>query len=175
MSSPCTARTHCAFRPSSHVSTRAGVWARGATFSAHGDASGLCTVLRVEFRGWTEAMVRDVMGDAGRGWCRVVEMEDYDFEDERSRCVSPEVDPAASVVLPTLDFSASFHAACATPTAHSNPPSPPMSPPTSPFFNASELSYSPSDFDMEMDSFSDSGSMLSFSSEFLKQHDHDSL
>lgn len=137
------------------------VWDDGASFSAHGDASGLCTLLRVEFSGWSEEDVREVLGDAGRGWCEVIEMKDECDEKISSigcesgfsssistRSTSPETfDPSASVVLPTLDFSASFMATqTCSPSSDSQsmPPSPPMSLPgsgySSPMFGLSSLS-----------------------------------
>ncbi|KAL0947537.1 hypothetical protein HGRIS_013633 [Hohenbuehelia grisea] len=59
------------------------VWARGVTCSAYahgaaggldtdsglGGPSGVCTVLKVEFSGWTKAEVRGVIGESGTGWC----------------------------------------------------------------------------------------------------------
>ncbi|KAI0345073.1 hypothetical protein BDW22DRAFT_1405895 [Trametopsis cervina] len=90
--------------------------------SAFGHASGLCTVLEVKFNGWTESRVRAVLGEAGTGWCVLEEIhEDEDnaaledalsevsFDTHVSSPSRAEIDPSASFVLPTLDFSASFH------------------------------------------------------------------
>ncbi|KLO18867.1 hypothetical protein SCHPADRAFT_899429 [Schizopora paradoxa] len=111
-----------------------GVWEKGVHCSAHGDASGLCTVLRIEFAGWTEAMVRKVIGESGKGWCRIVELYDDDAGYETTGDLQSEsglssimesnaddasifglrdhtdhiMDSAHSFILPTLDFSSSF-------------------------------------------------------------------
>ena len=42
--------------------------------AAHGDPSGLCTVLEVRFEGWTVNKVRGVLGEAGSGWCVLEEV-----------------------------------------------------------------------------------------------------
>jgi len=112
------------------------VWEKDVHCSSHGDTSGLCTILRIEFRGWTEAMVRKVIGEAGKGWCHIIEVSDEDLgydtsEDLHSdaglssvmeslggdestsiyglrECSGHSIDPAQSFVLPTLDFSSSF-------------------------------------------------------------------
>ena len=81
----------------------------------------MCTVLEVRFSGWTEARVRGVLGEAGSGWCVLEEvwaneseeMDDALSEmsfDTHSIASTPvhDMDPSASFVLPTLDFSASF-------------------------------------------------------------------
>lgn len=97
--------------------------------SAFGDPSGLCTILEVKFDGWSESRVRSVLGEAGMGWCVLEEVRHEDEEEERAamddylagmttdqedvestRPTSPMIDPSASFVLPTLDFSASFPA-----------------------------------------------------------------
>ncbi|PCH38406.1 hypothetical protein WOLCODRAFT_136250 [Wolfiporia cocos MD-104 SS10] len=98
----------------------------GIRYEAHGDPTGLCTLLEIIFEGWDEARVRSVIGEAGRGWCVIDEVrEDQEQEEEKhveemlevmSEASSEEtpwhqsmnVDPARSLVLPTLDFSASF-------------------------------------------------------------------
>lgn len=105
------------------------VWDRGAACAAYGESSGLCTVLRVEFRGWTEGMVNAVIGDGGKGWCRVVQMSEDDTDgsdildsssnlsftdfDTSSGGTDPPnppapFDPSTSFILPTLDFSSAF-------------------------------------------------------------------
>ncbi|KAL5528926.1 hypothetical protein ACEPAG_4900 [Sanghuangporus baumii] len=169
-----------------------GAWEKGAKFTALGDANGLCTVLRIEFNGWTESMVKNVLGDAGRGWCRMIEIKHDEGKNlsEGERTSTPistvdEHDPATSVILPTLDFSASFHATCESLASHSSPPpSPPLSGASSPMPSVSELSFSPSsdfemdihsdaefdaNFDMHSDFSSGSGSIISFSSDFLQR------
>ncbi|KAL4248148.1 hypothetical protein ABKN59_008302 [Abortiporus biennis] len=93
------------------------------TCSAHGDPSGLCTVLEVKFSGWEESKVRSILGEAGTGWCLLEEVrkdeqqaEQDEMEELMSSLTTPgsstpptvEIDPASSFVLPTLDFSASF-------------------------------------------------------------------
>ncbi|KDQ59608.1 hypothetical protein JAAARDRAFT_33189 [Jaapia argillacea MUCL 33604] len=50
------------------------VWDRGAKCSAYGDPSGLCTVLKIEFVGWTQGMVRGIIGESGSGWCEIEEI-----------------------------------------------------------------------------------------------------
>jgi hypothetical protein len=126
---------------------QANVWARGVKCSAYshrhdhrrdngpdildigeGDA---CTILKVEFVGWTRAEVRGVLGESGTGWCVLEEVTQEDEDDTLSDSDSslPEllgseptfqsaldtglgyslaIDPAESFVMPTLDFSSSF-------------------------------------------------------------------
>lgn len=93
------------------------VWARGVQCSSYALPSvvgeGVCSVLKVEFIGWTAAEVRGVIGESGSGWCS---LEEYEDEDSLSEYDSPITDdgvgPAMtssthSFVIPTLDFSAS--------------------------------------------------------------------
>ncbi|KAJ7781581.1 hypothetical protein B0H16DRAFT_1298996 [Mycena metata] len=117
-----------------HRLDTADVWSRGAVCSAYAssaDARGVCTILKVEFMGWSKAAVRGVLGESGTGWCVLEETaadaydadgEDADAFSETSSILSgmasprgvltpPEIDPAQSFVLPTLDFSSSFLAA----------------------------------------------------------------
>lgn len=179
------------------------VWEKGATFVAQGDANGLCTVLRIDFKGWTEAMVRDVLGDAGRGWCKVVEMKQMEdvcddiSEPEsgmssilssrasplhsRARSPEPDFDPAASLVLPTLDFSSSFIASSENTSIY--PPSPPHSlhelsstDSFPPFSDYDKMSDDDGFSDGSSESWADvvsvgssnnSGSLMAFSSTFL--------
>lgn len=116
----------------------------GVTRSAHGHPSGLCTVLVVKFAGWTEARVRGILGEAGTGWCVLEEVHENESEaaamdDAMSEMSfdtgtpaeqehpSPAMDPSASFILPTLDFSASFTAergSWARATSHARAPSP---------------------------------------------------
>lgn len=93
--------------------------------STFGDRSGLCTILEVKFEGWSEDRVRGVLGELGTGWCVLEEVrEDLAKEEQEAMDNALEemtntsaatpaeigvgIDPAASFVLPTLDFSASF-------------------------------------------------------------------
>ena len=119
------------------------VWERGvqcSAFSRGGGAEGVCSMLKVEFVGWTKAEVRSVIGEGGTGWCVLEEVKtsseramstfsDFDdddlFSDDSSvlsgmvgnsgrasplevMSANTEVDPAQSLILPTLDFSSSF-------------------------------------------------------------------
>lgn len=99
----------------------ANVWDRGVKCSAYGtqaSAEGVCTILKVEFEGWTKAEVRSVIGESGTGWCVLEETnlapEKEEEEDELALSdISSEhnqvfSEPASSLVLPTLDFSSSF-------------------------------------------------------------------
>jgi len=129
---------------------QANVWARGVHCSAYShrrdhqrrdnrpDAlageEGACTILRVEFVGWTKAEVRGVLGETGTGWCvleEVTQTDEVSNDDPLSDndslssgllgsdpgCrsafntglgIATAFDPAESFVLPTLDFSSSF-------------------------------------------------------------------
>ena len=133
--------------------------------SAFGDPSGLCTVLEVRFTGWTESQVRSVIGEAGTGWCVLEEIRQDEEETEKdsmdeilssmsSGTLTPPqmdvIDPAASFVLPTLDFSASFPAS--TSRSSSSP-------------SVSAVSTPPSDLEVHnpwSSTSSDSGSEESF-------------
>ncbi|KDR81671.1 hypothetical protein GALMADRAFT_207112 [Galerina marginata CBS 339.88] len=95
---------------------------------------GVCTVLEVQFIGWTKAEVRGVIGESGSGWCVLEEvfqgedlLEDEGLSDidslstgllEDQTSFSPPfdmgmdntaIDPARSFILPTLDFSSFLH------------------------------------------------------------------
>ncbi|EIN08024.1 hypothetical protein PUNSTDRAFT_53324 [Punctularia strigosozonata HHB-11173 SS5] len=96
------------------------VWDRGASTQVYGDATGMCTVLKVCFQGWTREEVRAVIGEAGTGWCALEEVRDDEevdsvvdddaLSDVESQAPLPPpvaMDPAQSFVLPTLDFSSS--------------------------------------------------------------------
>ncbi|KAJ7650938.1 hypothetical protein FB45DRAFT_732083 [Roridomyces roridus] len=115
----------------------ADVWSRGVLCSAYSSTAGpegVCTVLKVEFVGWSKAAVRGVIGESGTGWCvleetsrrRGYEMEDDDddgaFSDTSSilsemdssppsEAAAFGMDPSQWFVLPTLDFSSSFFSA----------------------------------------------------------------
>ena len=89
----------------------------GVSTSAYGDPTGLATILEVKFAGWSAARVRGVLGEAGTGWCVLEEVREADALDDAlselsaaTPAESAVIDPAASFVLPTLDFSASFAA-----------------------------------------------------------------
>ncbi|KAF9265851.1 hypothetical protein L218DRAFT_956820 [Marasmius fiardii PR-910] len=166
----------------------ANVWERGvvcSSYASHADKDGVCTILKIEFTGWTVAEVRGVIGEAGTGWCvleeehtqRVVE-DDDDLSDASSILSGisgplsvPEGSPLSpesvsdSFVLPTLDFSSSF------PDSHESPV-------LSRTSSASDLF---SEISMEVDdpwlgvevSDSDSGSRLRFSYDFARRSDLD--
>ncbi|KAJ3517180.1 hypothetical protein NLJ89_g672 [Agrocybe chaxingu] len=123
---------------------QANVWARGVYCSAYSQGQqyqcagtndgesgvvgeGVCTTLTIEFRGWTKAEVRSVIGESGTGWCvleEVVHEEitvEEDLSDMDSLCsgdyddqhtfgdsfgMREAIDPTQSFILPTLDLSA---------------------------------------------------------------------
>lgn len=53
----------------------------GVSYSVYGDPSGLASVMKIEFRGWTKAHVRAVLGEAGKGWCMIEEFCVEDLPD----------------------------------------------------------------------------------------------
>lgn len=92
---------------------------------------GVCTFLKLEFAGWSLAEVRSVLGESGQGWCVFEEVWheeksglDEEFDGYLSSAFSSPpatssvgsdgmrspalIDPAQSMVMPTLDFSSSF-------------------------------------------------------------------
>lgn len=102
---------------------QADVWAKGVKCSHYGQGSngvGVCTVLRVEFVGWTEREVRAVIGEGGTGWCALEEvwLDEVDNMTEFSSAVDPAElagtknpgppDPTSSFIMPTLDLSSSM-------------------------------------------------------------------
>ena len=132
---------------------QANVWARGVRCSAYshgrahrkqpeanegGDPSeeGVCTILKVEFVGWSKAEVRSIIGESGTGWCvleEVLHEEDEGFTDvetlspglsegelsNESLALSSGVemtDPSESFIIPTLDFSSSFDSTPSSPS-----------------------------------------------------------
>ncbi|KAJ6593160.1 hypothetical protein B0H19DRAFT_1365305 [Mycena capillaripes] len=124
-----------------HRLDTADVWSRGVVCSAYAssaDARGVCTILKVEFVGWSKAAVRGVIGESGTGWCVLEETRggaaehesDEDAFSDTSSILSgmdgfgvpqPQaiaIDPAQSFVLPTLEFSSSFLASA---SAAANP------------------------------------------------------
>ncbi|KAF9052881.1 hypothetical protein BJ165DRAFT_809565 [Panaeolus papilionaceus] len=123
---------------------QANVWARGVSCSAYSQGQqyrhhqtdsiggkdediniGSCTILKVEFIGWTKAEVRGVIGESGSGWCVLEEVWhndcldehfsdtdslasdtlDLSLQDQRTSFV----DPAQSLVLPNPESSVSGH------------------------------------------------------------------
>jgi len=107
----------------------ADVWEKGVVCSAYAERAslqGICTILKVEFVGWTVAEVRSVIGESGTGWCALEELkpqqdqDDYfsdtssllsGISDDESISSPFLLEPAQSLVLPTLDFSSSSIAA----------------------------------------------------------------
>ena len=102
--------------------------------SVYGDPSGLASIMKIEFKGWTKGQVRAVLGEAGNGWCMIQEFgkEDlpepappspslsgisspfsgnstppFGFEEEDSLAGDPppKYDPSNSLVIPALDLS----------------------------------------------------------------------
>jgi hypothetical protein len=53
----------------------------GVSCSVYGDPSGLASIMKIEFKGWTKVQVRAVLGDAGRGWCLMEELGVEDLPD----------------------------------------------------------------------------------------------
>ena len=53
----------------------------GISCSIYGDPSGLASIMRIEFKGWTKAQVRAVLGEAGKGWCMIEEIGVEDLPD----------------------------------------------------------------------------------------------
>lgn len=110
----------------------ANVWEKGVTchsYASRASLEGVCTILKVEFVGWTKAEVRGVIGESGTGWCvmeevqtqREIDEDDDNLSDTSSilsgisgdcEGLSPGVatpaEPSQSLVLPTLDFSTDF-------------------------------------------------------------------
>lgn len=71
----------------------ASVWDRGVTCDCIDDAGdGLCRILRVRFEGWSEHMLRDVIGNTADGWCGIDSVPNRLPGDQ-------------SLVMPTLDLS----------------------------------------------------------------------
>jgi len=52
------------------------IWTRGAKMEGWGHPSGLCTVMMITFAGWTEEMVRELVGEEDAQWVAVQEIED---------------------------------------------------------------------------------------------------
>ena len=93
------------------------VWSKGVRCSAfaHGtthiwENEGSCTILKLEFIGWSKAEVKSVIGECGTGWCILYEEHEELMDSESDLPSEPDekdssVDPAQSLVLPTLDLS----------------------------------------------------------------------
>lgn len=156
------------------------VWERGVSCSAYsqgrGGGDGVCTVLKVEFSGWTAGEVRSIIGESGSGWCVLEEIrhnsgsstpsddisetasvistttsvvENRDMSDA-SGAEGELIDPSASLVLPTLDFSSSFL----------DQPQPPR---------LADVCVDKYDPDSDDDGYSDSGSDFSRVSDFSNE------
>jgi hypothetical protein len=118
----------------------ANAWDRGAVCEGYGTAAtgedtGLCSVLRIKFSGWTLEMVKEVIGEAGIGWCELEQVPlapktvvttstpstsvvsdplDEPLPLQPVSPISSRLDQAlvdeatSSFIMPTLDFSSSF-------------------------------------------------------------------
>ena len=156
-------------------------WDKGAVCETLGGARG-ASVLRVRFAGWSAHAVRGIIGEAATGWCILeeerAEYECGDRDSEPEECLSDvdsavaaddpgiaelnlnsPIDPAYSFVLPTLDFSAS----AALPPI-TNPPSMDAAAASELRFSDMASRVSPSDVDVDIDTFSDLGHMSDGSS-----------
>jgi len=159
------------------------VWDKGAQLEAFGDRTGLCTVLRVKFSGWTKSMVRTVIGDGGKGWCVLMEVHSNPEENalytsdlrsgakitpnpvihppgDEARLRETQLIPDAhslTFVMPSLDFSSSLLSAQVTATAHNDTQPDDSTPETSDGF-LSDLSW-----ESEPDVI---GPLLTFSSDY---------
>ncbi len=85
----------------------------------------VCTALVIEFKGWTKNEVRSAIGESGTGWCTIEEVCGSDCEDDSDSLgsilggrtsetsgfdswgdiESPIINPAESLILPSLDMS----------------------------------------------------------------------
>ena len=134
---------------------QANVWARGVRCSAYshgrghrkqveGSEEGVCTILEVEFVGWSKAEVRGIIGESGTGWCvleEVLHEEDEGLTDVETLSPGSSVEeqilneslapgtfggsgiemiePSESFIIPTLDFSSSFNSSPSSPSLDS--------------------------------------------------------
>jgi len=101
--------------------TRADVWKRGASTTVYNTGSGVADVIQVRFDGWSATDVRNVLGHAGQDWCTVEERVNLPIERDAAQVEvewnalresianSSTEDTEVTLVLPTLDFSASYH------------------------------------------------------------------
>ena len=74
----------------------------GVSCSVYGDPSGLASIMKIEFRGWTKAQVRAVLGEAGKGWCL---MEEFGVDDL----------PESGPLSPVLSGISTPFSGCSTP------------------------------------------------------------
>jgi len=74
----------------------------GVSCSVYGDPSGLASIMKIEFKGWTKAQIRAVLGDAGKGWCL---MEEFGVEDL----------PESAPLSPALSGISTPFSGCSTP------------------------------------------------------------
>jgi hypothetical protein len=125
----------------------------------------------VTFTGWSAAAVRSVIGESGSGWCLLEEETGREDEDDAlsevlsemsgavddysvEACNTTGTDPSQSMVLPKLDFSASF----------------PSQPPSSLAPSSRSMSLeSISDVYETASHFSSDSGWVGFSSEFLQR------
>ncbi|KAG8928907.1 hypothetical protein FRC01_005189 [Tulasnella sp. 417] len=96
----------------------ADVWSKGAICECYGgETTGMVTSLKVVFKGWDKKMVKRAIGDAGKGWCELVEEREAAAEApvqsrqaflQTPTTLPAELDVTSSFILPTLDFSSNF-------------------------------------------------------------------
>lgn len=74
--------------------------------SVYGDPSGLASIMKIEFKGWTKTQVRAVLGEAGKGWCMMQEFEVEDFPDSAppSPSLSGISSPCSGYSTPVFGF-----------------------------------------------------------------------
>jgi len=100
-----------------HVWDSPGVSCHPFTEEDEGPGNAQVTHLEVTFRGWNERQVRNVIGESGLGWCKLVERPIPAEESDLSTFGSPisgsmdlnsmsdiHEDPSETLVLPTLDI-----------------------------------------------------------------------
>ena len=78
----------------------------GVSCSVYGDPSGLASIMKIEFKGWTKAQVRAVLGDAGKGWCLMEELSAEDLPDSAplSPVLSGISTPFSGCSTPSYEF-----------------------------------------------------------------------
>ncbi len=93
---------------------RANVWSGAVTVDClDTEGDGLCRMLNVRMDGWTEEMLKKVIGEAGTGWCRIKSVPKVSVG-STSRPLDPSPPPPSTVdqtdfIMPTLDFSSAFY------------------------------------------------------------------
>jgi hypothetical protein len=126
------------------------VWNKGVTATAYSQGQaqqGVCTILRVEFDGWTKKDVQRVIGESGEDWCVLKEvlkqnsivkdwsetssmLSDFSGSEPQERDDEARLqglpDPTSSFIMPTLDLSA-FHDVSRPETPFTSSPSSPRS------------------------------------------------